>query len=359
LLGASSVSVTTPYSTASGAVDIEVVQVLGPGNEKRVLSPGAWLANPPRVDAATPNAAYQGGGEAVSLTVAGFPPSAPVVVRVTHAASGGVVNVPATVIGQLGAASVAFTMPLVPFSGAVDVDVVLNQSTPSELVARLAGGFTVVGAAIASLAPTSGPLEGGTTVVVQTSGFQDGVPAQVAIGGTTLAGVVSGSGASQTVTFRTTLATASGPSDVSITQGVFHAVLPAAYSFDAPRVIGYCTAKLTGQGTLPVIGFSGSPSVTTGDFAITLSNALPNKTAQYFYGPATSNFPIYGGTLCVGGSVIRGPMSATNAQSAASVPFAVTGLLVGQKRYIQWWFRDPLDPFGRGFSAGLEVEFYN
>jgi hypothetical protein len=41
------------------------------------------------------------------------------------------------------------------------------------------------------------------------------------------------------------------------------------------------------------------------------------------------------------------------------VPFAVTGLLVGQKRYIQWWFRDPLDPFGRGFSAGLEVEFYN
>ena len=361
LLGASSVSVTTPYSTASGAVDIEVVQVLGPGNEKRVLSPGAWLANPPRVDAATPNAAYQGGGEAVSLAVAGFPPSAPVVVRVTHAASGGVVNVPATVIGQLGAASVAFTMPLVPFSGAVEVDVVLNQGTPSELVARLAGGFTVVGAAIASLAPTSGPLEGGTTVVVQTSGFQDGVPAQVAIGGTTLAGVVSGSGASQTVTFRTTLATASGPSDVSITQGVFHAVLPAGYSFDAPRVIGYCTAKLTGQGTLPVIGFSGSPSVTTGDFAITLSNALPNKTAQYFYGGSASNFPLFGGFLCVGGSVTRGPLTSTNPGSFASTPFAVLPAFVGSKRYFQWWFRDPLDPAGsgRGLSAGLEVEFYN
>jgi hypothetical protein len=146
---------------------------------------------------------------------------------------------------------------------------------------------------------------------------------------------------------------------VSITQGVFNAVLPAGFSFDAPRIVGYCTPKTTSQGTVPLIGFTGSPSVTTDDFRITLSNALPNKTAQYFYGPATSNFPIYGGTLCVGGSVIRGPMSATNAQSAASVPFAVTGLLVGQKRYIQWWFRDPLDPFGRGFSAGLEVEFYN
>jgi len=361
LLGGSVVWVTTPYTTLSGAVDIEVAQVLGPGNVRRVLSPGAWLANPPRVDAATPNAAYQGGGEAVSLTVAGFPPSAPVVVRVTHAASGGVVNVPATVIGQLGAASVAFTMPLVPFSGAVEVDVVLNQGTPSELVARLAGGFTVVGAAIPNQAPTSGPLEAGTTVVVQTSGFQDGVPAQVAIGGTTLAGVVSGSGASQTVTFRTTLATASGPSDVSITQGVFHAVLPAAYSFDAPRVIGYCTAKLTGQGTLPVIGFSGSPSVSTGDFAITLSNALPNKTAQYFYGGSASNFPLFGGFLCVGGSVTRGPLTSTNPGSFASTPFAVLPAFVGSKRYFQWWFRDPLDPAGsgRGLSAGLEVEFYN
>ena len=181
------------------------------------------------------------------------------------------------------------------------------------------------------------------------------------LGGATVAGVVAGSGASQTVTFRTVLANASGPSDLNITQGVFNAVLPAAYSFDAARVIGYCTAKLTGQGTLPVIGFSGSPSVTTGDFAITLSNALPNKTAQYFYGTAQSTIPLFGGTFCVGGSVVRGPLSSTNAGSFASVPFVVQASLVGAKRYFQWWFRDPLDPAGagRGLSDGLEVEFYN
>jgi hypothetical protein len=358
LLAASSLTVTTPYTASAGVVDLELVQNAGQPNEKRVLTPGAWLADAPQVVGATPAAAYQGGGDAVSLAVAGFVPGTVARVEIGSTALG-YISVDAPVVGTLDAAMIDFVMPLAPFAGACDVVVTQQGGTPSELRAVAAGAFTVVGASIASLSPTSGPLEGGTTVVVQTSGFQEGAPAQVVLGGKTVVGTVVGSGANQTVTFRTALATASGPSDVSITQGVFNAVLPAGFSFDAPRIVGYCTPKTTSQGTVPLIGFTGSPSVTTDDFRITLSNALPNKTAQYFYGPATSNFPIYGGTLCVGGSVIRGPMSATNAQSAASVPFAVTGLLVGQKRYIQWWFRDPLDPFGRGFSAGLEVEFYN
>jgi hypothetical protein len=362
LLTASTLSVTTPYTAAAGVVDIELVQNAGQPNEKRVLSPGAWLADAPQVIAATPANAYQGGGDAVSIAVAGFVPSSVSgqTARVEIGSSVlGYVSVDAVVAGTLDAATVDFTMPLAPFAGACDVVVTQQAGTPNELRALAAGAFTVVGASIASLSPTSGPLEGGTTVVVQTSGFQAGTAAQVLIGGTTVPGVVVGSGANQTVTFRTILAAASGPSDVNITQGVFNAVLPGAFAFDAARVIGYCTPKVTSQGTTPIIGFTGSPSVATGDFRITLATALPNKTAQYFYGPATSNFPIYGGTLCVGGSIIRGPLSATNAQSAASVAFPVTGLLVGQKRYVQWWFRDPLDPFGRGFSAGLEVEFYN
>jgi hypothetical protein len=65
--------------------------------------------------------------------------------------------------------------------------------------------------------------------------------------------------------------------------------------------------------------------------------------------------------LCAGGSVVRGPLTSTNAASFATSPFPVLPALVGTKRYFQWWFRDPLDPAGsgRGLSAGLEVEFYN
>ncbi len=359
-LATSTMTVTTPYTATNGVVDVELVQFAGQLNEKRVASPGAWLARAPQVVGATPASAYQGGGETVSLALAGFRPGELVRVELGSTASGWV-TLDATPSGTLDQSSLSFVMPLAPFAGQVDVVAVQDAGGASELRAVAAGAFTVVGASIASLSPVSGPLEGGTTVVVQTSGFQEGVAAQVTLGGATVAGVVAGSGASQTVTFRTVLANASGPSDLNITQGVFNAVLPAAYSFDAARVIGYCTAKLTGQGTLPVIGFSGSPSVTTGDFAITLSNALPNKTAQYFYGTSASSFPLFGGTLCAGGGVVRGPLSSTNAASSASVAFPVVPALVGSKRYVQWWFRDPLDPAGsgRGLSAGLEVEFYN
>ena len=360
LLATSSLTITTPYTATAGAVDIELVQNAGQPNEKRALSPGAWLAEAPQVLAIAPASAYQGGGETISVTLAGLVAGAPT--RVQWGSSTlGTVGADAVLSGTLDSASATFVTPVSPFAGACEFRVTQNAGTANELTASYAAGWTIVGPAISSLSPASGPREGGTRVTVQTSGFQDGSPAQVSLGGATVAGVVAGTGANQTVTFRTVLANASGPSDLTISQGVFVASLAAAYSFDAPRVVPYCVAKVTGQGTIPFVGFEGSPSVSTGDFRVTLSNALPNKTAQYFYGTAQSTIPLFGGTFCVGGSVVRGPLSSTNAGSFASVPFVVQASLVGAKRYFQWWFRDPLDPAGagRGLSDGLEVEFYN
>ncbi len=360
LLATSSLTITTPYTATAGVVDIELVQNAGQPNEKRALSPGAWLAEAPQVLAIAPASAYQGGGETISVTLAGLVAGAPT--RVQWGSSTlGTVGADAVLSGTLDSASATFVTPVSPFAGACEFRVTQNAGTANELTASYAAGWTIVGPAISSLSPASGPREGGTLVTVQTSGFQDGSPAQVSLGGATVAGVVAGTGANQTVTFRTVLANASGPSDLTISQGVFVASLAAAYSFDAPRVVPYCVAKVTGQGTIPFVGFEGSPSVSTGDFRVTLSNALPNKTAQYFYGTAQSTIPLFGGTFCVGGSVVRGPLSSTNAGSFASVPFVVQASLVGAKRYFQWWFRDPLDPAGagRGLSDGLEVEFYN
>jgi hypothetical protein len=33
----------------------------------------------------------------------------------------------------------------------------------------------------------------------------------------------------------------------------------------------------------------------------------------------------------------------------------VSPAMVGTNRYIQWWFRDPADPFTVGLSGGLRV----
>jgi hypothetical protein len=352
---ASSVSLATPFVAASGALDLEVVQYAGQLNEKRALSPGAWLAKAPAVLDVNPAAVFQGGGESVTVTLEGFPAGQP-----THLDLGSLAY-SVTNTGTLDLSTVSVTTSLAPQSGAFDVTARQAAGTPTQLEATLAASLTVVGPSLLGLQPASGPLEGGTQVVANTTGFDPSQPAQVQLGGTTVVGTVTGIGVAQTVSFRTTLATADGATGVTISQGVLIATLPNGFTFDPPRVTTYCQAKLTSAGTLPVIGFTGSPSLSTGDFAITLSNALPNKTAVYFYGgvevPPFTSF--YGGKLCVDSPFTRGPRIDTDATGFVSCPLVVTPALVGSNIAIQWWFRDPADPFTVGLSRGLKVEgFY-
>jgi hypothetical protein len=177
-----------------------------------------------------------------------------------------------------------------------------------------------------------------------------------------LVGTVTGSGPSQTVSFRTTLATP-GLTDVTISQGVLTSTLAGAFTFNAPIVSNYCQSKLTSIGTLPVIGFTGSPSLSTNDFTITLSNAVPNKLGLYFYG--TWNPPPYsffnGGKLCVSSPFLRSPVVQIDAAGFASCPFPVTPAMLQntQPIGIEWWFRDPDASFTCGLSGGLKVQnFY-
>jgi hypothetical protein len=354
LLVNASLTVTTPLLPSAGVWDLELVQNAGAPNEKRVLQPGAWLANAPSLLSIAPASAYQGGGETVTLSLAGFTASASARVRLGAAEAFG------TIVGNLSASQVSIVAPLSTIAGVVDVQVTQNAGQPDELGITMPGAFTYVGPSIQSVLPNAGPLEGGTLVTVQTSGFEPGQPAQVSLGGFTVSGAVSGSGTAQTVSFQTVLANASGPADLTITQGIFSASLPAAFRFDPARVVNYCTAKLTSQSLLPQISFTGSPSAGVNDFQVTLANALPNKTAQYIYGLNQNNFPLWGGTLCVATSIVRGPVTMTNAGGVASVPFSVPPGLVGSTRYFQYWFRDPQDPagYGYGLSGGLQVEFY-
>jgi hypothetical protein len=354
LLVNASLTVTTPLLPSAGVWDLELVQNAGAPNEKRVLSPGAWLADAPSLLSIAPASAYQGGGETVTLSLAGFTAGSNARVRLGSAEAF------ATIGGSLAAGTMSIVAPLSTVAGPVDVQVTQNPGQVGELGITVPGAFTYVGPSIQSVLPNAGPLEGGTLVTVQTSGFQEGVPAQVSLGGFTVNGTVTGSGNSQTVSFQTVLANASGPADLTITQGIFNASLPAAFVFDPARVVNYCAAKLTSQGLLPQISFTGSPSAGVNDFKVTLSNALPNKTAQYIYGLNQNNFPLWGGTLCVATSIVRGPVTMTNAGGVASVPFGVPPGLVGSTRYFQYWFRDPQDPagYGYGLSGGLQVEFY-
>ncbi len=122
----------------------------------------------------------------------------------------------------------------------------------------------------------------------------------------------------------------------------------------------YCTAKLTSGGSLPAIGSTGSPSIVTQNFVVTLSGAMPSSTSNVFWGGAPAATPFAGGFLCVAPPVTRGPASSTSPAGADSFPVTITPLMVGQTLYYQWWFRDVNSvPDPLGLSNALEVTFCN
>jgi hypothetical protein len=125
--------------------------------------------------------------------------------------------------------------------------------------------------------------------------------------------------------------------------------------------IPYCTAKTTSLGGTPVISANGTPSIGGGNFSLGLTGAMPSSSAVPIWGFAPGSTPFGGGTLCIGGTVTRGPASITDALGATSFSVPMTGTMIGQTFYYQWWFRDTgfVAPNNMGLSGGLEVTFCN
>jgi len=140
----------------------------------------------------------------------------------------------------------------------------------------------------------------------------------------------------------------------------------------------YCTAKLTGNGCLPAIGWTGLlPSATPGTgFIVNGTNFINNKNCLLFYGITGQNSATFqGGTLCVATPIRRTPATNTfgnpppndcsgvpsiDMQSFASgtgggTPIAQL-LVAGTVVNCQWWGRDPTIPAPNNtqLSDGLE-----
>lgn len=138
------------------------------------------------------------------------------------------------------------------------------------------------------------------------------------------------------------------------------------YDFDPRGPITYCTPKLTSQGCLPAIEFSGTPSLSSGKPLIFRLAGVPKQTVGtlgYSILGKTS-LPFQGGTLC-----IQPPLRRTPGTRKATVFIAgpcTTPLLVnfeshinsgadpalgiGTEVFVQWFFRDPGAPLGMGHT---------
>ncbi|MFT7485601.1 MAG: serine protease AprX [Candidatus Paceibacteria bacterium] len=121
----------------------------------------------------------------------------------------------------------------------------------------------------------------------------------------------------------------------------------------------YCSAKLTSLFTLPSISHLGVPSVSSGNFQVTVESAVPNKNALVFWGPGSASAPLQGGTLCVQTPLTRGSVLTTDAMGSAVWDVDLSGEMAGTAEFYQIWFRDPQDlsGFGSGLSDGLAVTY--
>ncbi len=135
--------------------------------------------------------------------------------------------------------------------------------------------------------------------------------------------------------------------------------------------VTYGTAKTNSLGCVPVIGYSGAPSLSVGDnFRIRATNVRSDTAGVFLYGFVPANTPFGGGTLLVGAPVIRGGVqnsggtpggvdcSGTYSKDFGHAAMQAAGLVPGVNVYCQFWSRDPgfPEPGNIGLTGGLRFE---
>lgn len=120
----------------------------------------------------------------------------------------------------------------------------------------------------------------------------------------------------------------------------------------------YGSGKVTSVGSTPSLSWTNTPSVAANNFRVQVSGAMPNKVGLVFRGTQTNASPFLGGTLWVGGAIVRLPALTNNAGGAADFAFPLGTLAVGDVVYAQHWGRDPqhTDGFGVSLSNALRID---
>lgn len=138
----------------------------------------------------------------------------------------------------------------------------------------------------------------------------------------------------------------------------------------APTPIAYCTAKVSGYGCSPAIGWSGTPSASAGSgFNVTASSIKNASNGALFYGYDFDFLSFMGGTLCMRGTLVRTPIvnsggsPATVADCTGAFSFdfnawILTGadptLTAGRSVFCQFYYRDPPTLGGMGLTNALQ-----
>ncbi len=128
----------------------------------------------------------------------------------------------------------------------------------------------------------------------------------------------------------------------------------------------YCTGKLSSQGCVPQVGFSGSPSASNpSPFDVNAALVVPGMNGILFYGHGADNTPFQGGILCALPPIVRTSLQVSGGAAVCSGAYhfdfnaliqsgSDPSLVAGWQVNAQYWFRDPPASFGSGLSDALE-----
>jgi hypothetical protein len=119
----------------------------------------------------------------------------------------------------------------------------------------------------------------------------------------------------------------------------------------------YCQASAGDFNCIPTISSVGTPSVSggPGSFLIVSNNQVNNQNGLMVYGTQSATTPFFGGTLCVGGNIVRTAGQNTGGSSfcTGSYSFDMGALIssgldptltCGAVRFAQFWTRDTTAP---------------
>jgi uncharacterized protein (TIGR03382 family) len=330
-----SLTVTTPAALTAGAVNVTVTNS---DTQQTVVNNGFTYNYPvPTITTVTPAQGFAVGGTTLTIVGTGFQPSPTVTIGGAPAT-----NVTRTSLTQLTAVTPAGT-------GLVDVTV---TNTDLQSVTRTGGYRYVAAPALTGIAPTHGPVQGGTLVTLTGTDFQPG--ASVRFGGVPAFAVTV---TSPTTATAVTNANAAGAVDVQLVNpDTQSSTLARAFTYDAAPTLaslsptsgttaGGTTVTLTGTGFLAgvavLFGSDAATSVTVvsptqltaitpvrpvGVVSVTVRN-LDNQSAELarayrFVAPPTVMSAAPGTGDVAGGTVVR--VTGTGFGASTTVSFGAT-----------------------------------
>ena len=129
--------------------------------------------------------------------------------------------------------------------------------------------------------------------------------------------------------------------------------------FGTPNPNPYGLGKVSSLGGIAVLTPAGIPALSSQNFSIGLSQAIPLSSGVLIFGQKNASTPWFGGTLLIGAPLKRMQAKYTNSQGSQLWTIPIDSGMIGTTRYYQSFFRDLQHHGGTGvgMSNALAVTF--